>query len=364
MKWSVQDRAKIVGLYYECGRSTVAAQRAFRREKQVREAPESHSVERWVEQFREEGHVLSQEHRAHPFIRQTPANVTAVARAVKSHPSWSIRQLSNHTGISRPTVQRILRKKLKLFPYKLQVTQRILRGDKAKRKRFCRWFLRKVQTNPRFINLLIMSDEAVFTLDGCVLKHNSRIWSDENPHAAIQRSEFSPSLTVWCAVCSRGVVGPYFFEEGGGPVTVNGPRYRHMLQHWFLPALEREGISVDHAWFQQDGATSHTAWATLDLLAETFGSRVISKDFDEIWPPRSPDLTACDFFLWGYLKNAVYAKRPQPQSLAELKRRIRKAVNDIPVNMVKKSMEAVIYRCRECSCQQGSHLDNVIFKTN
>jgi hypothetical protein len=24
------------------------------------------------------------------------------------------------------------------------------------------------------------------------------------------------------------------------------------------------------------------------------------------WPPRSPDLTPLDFFLWGYAKNIVY----------------------------------------------------------
>ena len=29
-----------------------------------------------------------------------------------------------------------------------------------------------------------------------------------------------------------------------------------------------------------------------------------------MWPSRSPDLTVCDFHLWGYLKNKVYAKKP------------------------------------------------------
>ena len=27
------------------------------------------------------------------------------------------------------------------------------------------------------------------------------------------------------------------------------------------------------------------------------------------WPPRSPDLTPCDSFLWGYLKVRIYAKK-------------------------------------------------------
>jgi hypothetical protein len=29
------------------------------------------------------------------------------------------------------------------------------------------------------------------------------------------------------------------------------------------------------------------------------------------WPARSPNLNACDFFLWGYLWSKVYEKRPR-----------------------------------------------------
>ena len=35
------------------------------------------------------------------------------------------------------------------------------------------------------------------------------------------------------------------------------------------------------------------------------------------WPPQSPDLTVCDFFLWGFVKDNVYVSRESastPQS--------------------------------------------------
>ena len=32
------------------------------------------------------------------------------------------------------------------------------------------------------------------------------------------------------------------------------------------------------------------------------------------WPPRSPDATPCDFFLWGYVKDQVYVP-PLPASI-------------------------------------------------
>ena len=36
------------------------------------------------------------------------------------------------------------------------------------------------------------------------------------------------------------------------------------------------------------------------------------------WPPRSPDLTPCDYFLWGYVKDQVFIP-PMPLDLAELR---------------------------------------------
>ncbi|GFV07724.1 hypothetical protein TNCV_4942261 [Trichonephila clavipes] len=60
--------------------------------------------------------------------------------------------------------------------------------------------------------------------------------------------------------------------------------------------------NVQELWFQQDGATCHTARATIDLLKDTFGDRLISRFGPVNWPPRSCDLTPLDYFLWGYVK--------------------------------------------------------------
>ena len=60
----------------------------------------------------------------------------------------------------------------------------------------------------------------------------------------------------------------------------------------------------------QDGATPHTANATLELLAQKFGDRVISRRTDNPWAAHSPDLNPYDFFLWGYAKDNIYAGNP------------------------------------------------------
>jgi hypothetical protein len=42
-------------------------------------------------------------------------------------------------------------------------------------------------------------------------------------------------------------------------------------------------------------------------LESVFPGRLISKI---LWPPRSPDLSPPDFFLWGHLKDTVYSNHP------------------------------------------------------
>ena len=113
-------------------------------------------------------------------------------------------------------------------------------------------------------------------------------------------------------------------------------------------------------WFQQDGATAHTARDTMQLLREHFPERLISLRGDLPWPARSPDLTPCDFFLWGYLKSIVY--NDHPQTLFHLKN-ICNANADIPVSMLERVEENFKKRVSQCIDNGGHHLSDVIFKT-
>ncbi|GFW86350.1 putative transposable element [Trichonephila clavipes] len=90
-------------------------------------------------------------------------------------------------------------------------------------------------------------------------------------------------------------------------------------------------------WFQQDGATCHTARATIDLLKDTFGDRLISRFGPVNWPPRSCGLTPLDYFLWGYVKSLVYADKPQ--TLDHLEGNNRRVIADIRLQMLEKVIE-------------------------
>ena len=98
-------------------------------------------------------------------------------------------------------------------------------------------------------------------------------------------------LTVWCGLWSGGIIGPFFFKnDAGATVTVNGIRYRAMINQFLFPIID--DMDTDDIWFQQDGATCHTANETINLLKETFGESIISRNGPVNWAPRSCDLRA------------------------------------------------------------------------
>ncbi|GFU26505.1 transposable element Tcb2 transposase [Trichonephila clavipes] len=141
-----------------------------------------------------------------------------------------------------------------------------------------------------------------------------------------------------CETCleAGGIIGPYFFKnDEDHNVTFNGDRYRAMITNFFIPELNN--YDVQELWFQQDGATCHTARSTIDLLKDMFGDHLISRFGPVNWPPRSCDLTPLDYFLWGYVKSLVYADKLQ--TLDHLEDNIRRVIADIRPQMLEKVIE-------------------------
>ncbi|GFX16043.1 putative transposable element [Trichonephila clavipes] len=131
-----------------------------------------------------------------------------------------------------------------------------------------------------------------------------------------------------------------------------------MITNFFIPELNNH--DVQELWFQQDGATCHIARATIDLLKETFGDRLISRFGPVNWPPRSCDLTPLDYFLWGYVKSLVYADKPQ--MLDHLEDNIRRVVADIRPQMLEKVIENWTSRLDYIRASRGSPMPEIIFK--
>ncbi|GFW14745.1 uncharacterized protein TNCV_1562081 [Trichonephila clavipes] len=172
---------------------------------------------------------------------------------------------------------------------------------------------------PDFHKRILFSDVAQFWLNGYVNKQNCRIWSEANPQVYVETPLHPENLTVWCALWAGGIIG---------------------------------------AEFQQDGATRHTARATIDLLKDTFGDRLISRFGPVNWPPRS--LTPLDYFLWGYVKSLVYADKPQ--MLNYLEDNIRGVIADIRPQMLEKVIENWTSWLDYIRASRGSPIPDIIFE--
>jgi hypothetical protein len=125
------------------------------------------------------------------------------------------------------------------------------------------------------------------------------------------------------------------------------------MVHDFIGLLDEDEIT--YSWFQQDGATAHTANNSMKLLNEIFGERVFSRN---LWPPCSPDLTTPDFYLWGAAKSAVY--RDRPRTLNELKSAITAYVRNISQAYLQKMFANKIKGVQACIDARGHHFQHFL----
>lgn len=110
-------------------------------------------------------------------------------------------------------------------------------------------------------------------------------------------------------------------------------------------------------WFQQDGASYHTARKKIKLLRKMFPNRLISKSGDVNWPTSSSDLNPSEFFLWDYLRAKVYSN--QLESIEELKAKICHEIAGISEETLQKVMENAEERIHLCAAAKGANFPNL-----
>ncbi|PSN31188.1 hypothetical protein C0J52_27106 [Blattella germanica] len=81
----------------------------------------------------------------------------------------------------------------------------------------------------------------------------------------MEHTRNSPKLNLFCVLSNYKVYGPFFFLE---PTRVRQFMNNRLPNRWIGRASRDD----------------------MHLLS---------------WPPRSPDITPCDFYLWGYVKDSV-----------------------------------------------------------
>ncbi len=132
------------------------------------------------------------------------------------------------------------------------------------------------------------------------------------------------------------------------------------LYYWALSSFALLREDERYIYFQQDGARTHMSEKNMEFLCKFFNDRLVSI---RLWPPRSPKLTPLFFFLWGYLKNKIFAT--PPATIEELKWRITMEIQNITQKTLQKIFQNMTRRAVTCKNLDGVHFQHnvIIYKS-
>jgi hypothetical protein len=164
-----------------------------------------------------------------------------------------------------------------------------------------------------FVERPIFADEATCHISGMVNRHSVHIWGTEQPHAQIE---------------------DFFWTS----------------ENWLLPQLD---TNYDNYILQLDGAPPPPIFTRMFECFSSVFRRAANGDNLLPWPPCSPDLTQCDFFFWGFVKDNVYVP-PLPTPIQKLCDGITPALQAITVDMLHRVCDEFDYRVT-----QGAHTEGL-----
>jgi transposase len=331
------------------------AARDYARLYPQRRHPDAKVIRRLMQRLRENGQIMPlYVNRGRPREVRTPALEEAILEAIENAPGRSIRGLAREFHVDYRRVQGILADE-HYHPYHYVKVQALRPGDYPLRVEFCEWLLGRHRIEPRFIQNILWTDESYFSQDGIFNQHNNHIWATENPFAVHPRAhQHRFGINLWAGVIDNNLVGPFTL-----PARVNAENFLQFLQNDFQVLLEDLPLVIlRQMWLQMDGAPPHFGRIVRDWCNETYPNRWIGRGGAIAWPPRSPDLNPCDFFLWGHLQNFVYAT--PIANLEELTERINAAVNTINVPMLQRVQENIVRRAALCIEVGGRNFEQLL----
>ncbi|KAJ8962493.1 hypothetical protein NQ318_000881 [Aromia moschata] len=271
-------------------------------------------------------------------------------KKIKKIPRLSLRRRAIETEISKSHFQRIF-KQNRILPFKQKFRHILEEGDEAKCLDFCLEMGNKVLNDVGFHKRILFSDESTFSTNGIVSSQRCRYWSETNPHFTIScRRQYFKKVNVWCAVSyTNDIIGPYFFKE-----NLNRNTYLEMLQIFLTDKLDELPLSYrTKMFFQQYGCPAHHAVTVRNWLNSEFNEHWIGRDSPILWPPRSPDLSILDFYLWERLKQIVYIE-PLENDEEKLKTRIQNAVKSLSIEEIRNNFNEFRARIEICAEKRRS----------
>ncbi len=313
------------------------------------------SIHRWITQFHA-GHTLVVDRPRVPKGKsgRCPRNIRKVEDAVSNDRRVTIREISVKTGLARTTVQRILRKDLKLNKRCATFVPAVLTdAHKEKCRQVCNFFTRLMSQNPRvFRNLVTMDESWIYMWDPSMRVHNKEWLRPGEPKPMIARRTLATGKVMLVSFFdSRGLV---YYEFVQRPQTVNQQVFRAIFRRFDAAHRRRRPNSTVHGrrFLHMDNAPAHKATLTLGLIEQLGWTRLPQ-------PAYSPDLAPSDFWLFHRLKRNLRGVRFP--SMDTLKEAVSEEVAQITALEYRHSiMVSWPRRWRRCLEEQGNYFENIV----
>ena len=188
------------------------------------------------------------------------------------------------------TIQNHLNKNLNLPSMHAAKKPLLTAAMKTKRLAFCKKYK---DWRPDEWDKVMFSDESMFKcIDGGSARVRRPRGSDRyDPKFTVKTVKHPDQQMIWgCFSGAGGRGGLYFLPKN---TTMNGTRYREVLEEHLLPFKDIHGFEI----FMHDGAPCHKTLAVKSFLQEN--------DIDILeWPGNSPDLNPIEN-VWGFMKRKL-----------------------------------------------------------
>ena len=311
------------------------------------------TVYRWVDRILKSG-ISAKTSTGRPRSVRTKLFIAKVKRnLIVNKNRKSARKIAKEAGCCPKTIRRIIREDLHLKAYKKIRVPALTDSNISKRKSFSHWIRKRF--NLVSCRKILFSDEKIFNQDGKCNLQNDRVYAasrlEVNEDIGLKPTHKFPfKVMVWYGLSYNGPTKIVVLPE---KTTFDSDFYTKNV----LPVVKEAGnrlIGNDFI-YQQDGAACHTSQQTIKCLNE-MGIEFIGP---EKWPPNSPDLNPLDYFFWSEVENRLKSKSFKNKH--ELVEKIKESVKEIPLKMIRDSIDNFRSRIGAVEKNQGGLILNKNF---
>lgn len=352
VEYSNNDILNLLYIHSECQKIVSRTCRLFNQRYPNLPPMTRGKFRRYESNFLQTGSVNRTKNYTKPVTGNEDNHVNVLAY-FEAYPRNSIPAASQDLGISVMSIQRILNS-FKMHPYSEIRVQGFHVGDELRRVEFCENALVSLQEDEAFLSKIIWTDESKFNREGIVNRRNNHYWARENPHVARQGNfQERFGFNVFCIILDNRVHYEIYNQN------LNEQVYLELLRTVVINFMN--GLPEDirnRCWYQLDGAPAHSTRQVYLQLTDMFEDRWIGPNGPRKWPPRSPDLTPCDYYLWGRIKSLVYSRPVENRE--DLVNRVRVAFRELDGDEIRRaSTNESRLRILKCLEQNGGHIEHL-----